>query len=73
VPNSIALAVISGQLSFQLHDAGHHQMFRDRWRNVVVNGVPYQETSFVGSYTELLRFLHSVGAPLRSPAEHGVA
>ena len=39
VPNSIALAVISGQLGFQLHDAGHHQMFRDRWKNVVVGFV----------------------------------
>ena len=35
-PNAVALAVISGQLGFQLHDAGHHQMFRDRWKNTVI-------------------------------------
>ncbi len=39
VPNSVALAVICGQLGFQLHDAGHHQMFRDRWKNTVVGFV----------------------------------
>ncbi len=36
VPNAVVLAVISGQLGFQLHDAGHHQMFRDRWKNAAV-------------------------------------
>ena len=36
LPNAIALAVISAQLGFQLHDAGHHQMFRDRWKNTIV-------------------------------------
>jgi len=39
VPNAVALAVISGQLGFQLHDAGHHQMFRARWKNTAVGFV----------------------------------
>jgi len=30
-------------------------------------GIPYHETSFVGSYVELLRFLHEVGEPVRRP------
>ncbi len=34
--NAVALAIISGQLGFQLHDAGHRQMFAKGWRNVVV-------------------------------------
>ncbi len=36
VPNAVALAVISAQLGFLLHDAGHHQMFRARWKNTAV-------------------------------------
>jgi fatty acid desaturase len=39
VPNAVVLAVISGQLGFQLHDAGHHQMFHDRWKNTAVGFV----------------------------------
>jgi fatty acid desaturase len=34
--NAVALAIISGQLGFQLHDAGHRQMFSTRWKNVAV-------------------------------------
>jgi len=34
--NAMALAVISGQLGFQLHDAGHRQMFAKRWKNELV-------------------------------------
>ena len=34
--NAVALAIISGQLGFQLHDAGHRQMFATRWKNVAV-------------------------------------
>ena len=34
--NAVALAVISGQLGFQLHDAGHQQMFSSRWKNTVI-------------------------------------
>jgi fatty acid desaturase len=34
--NSVALAIISGQLGFQLHDAGHRQMFTTPWKNVAV-------------------------------------
>jgi fatty acid desaturase len=34
--NAVTLAVISGQLGFQLHDAGHQQMFRSRWKNTVI-------------------------------------
>ena len=37
--NAIALAVISGQHGFQLHDAGHHQMFARKWKNTVVGFV----------------------------------
>jgi fatty acid desaturase len=36
VPNAVALALISGQLGFQLHDAGHNQMFRARWKNTAI-------------------------------------
>jgi fatty acid desaturase len=28
--------VVSGQLGFQLHDAGHNQMFARRWKNFLV-------------------------------------
>src|SRR3989440_4452749 len=35
-PNAVALALISGQLGFQLHDAGHRQMFTRGWKNVAV-------------------------------------
>ena len=34
--NAVALAVISAQLGFQLHDAGHHQMFARKWKNTLV-------------------------------------
>jgi len=34
--NAVVLAVISAQLGFQLHDAGHHQMFARRWKNTLV-------------------------------------
>jgi fatty acid desaturase len=34
--NAVALALISGQLGFQLHDAGHHQMFARKWKNTLV-------------------------------------
>jgi fatty acid desaturase len=34
--NAVALGVISGQLGFQLHDAGHRQMFAKRWKNELV-------------------------------------
>jgi fatty acid desaturase len=34
--NAAALAIISGQLGFQLHDAGHRQMFARGWKNVLV-------------------------------------
>jgi fatty acid desaturase len=37
--NAVVLAVISGQLGFQLHDAGHHQMFARKWKNTVVGFV----------------------------------
>jgi fatty acid desaturase len=33
---AIALGLVSGQLGFQLHDAGHHQMFGRRWKNTLV-------------------------------------
>jgi fatty acid desaturase len=36
VAGAIALAVVFGQLGFQLHDAGHHQMFESNRWNVVV-------------------------------------
>ena len=39
VPNAVVLAMISAQLGFQLHDAGHHQMFRVRWKNTAVGFV----------------------------------
>ena len=34
--NAVALAIISGQLGFQLHDSGHRQMFAKGWKNAVV-------------------------------------
>src|SRR5213076_1985103 len=34
--NAALLAIISGQLGFQLHDSGHRQMFAKGWKNVVV-------------------------------------
>jgi fatty acid desaturase len=34
--DAIVLGLISGQLGFQLHDAGHHQMFVGRWKNTLV-------------------------------------
>jgi fatty acid desaturase len=34
--NAAALGIISGQLGFQLHDAGHRQMFAKRWKNDLV-------------------------------------
>jgi fatty acid desaturase len=34
--NAVALGIISGQLGFQLHDAGHRQMFAKRWKNDLV-------------------------------------
>ena len=34
--NAVALGIISGQLGFQLHDAGHRQMFAKRWKNELV-------------------------------------
>ena len=33
---AVALAVVSGQLGFQMHDAGHRQMFTQRGLNVAV-------------------------------------
>jgi fatty acid desaturase len=34
--DAIALGLVSGQLGFQLHDAGHNQMFARRWKNTLV-------------------------------------
>jgi fatty acid desaturase len=34
--NALALAIISSQLGFQLHDSGHRQMFAKGWKNAVV-------------------------------------
>jgi len=34
--DAVALAIVSGQLGFQLHDAGHHQMFRSARLNAAV-------------------------------------
>ena len=36
VLDAVFLGVISGQLGFQLHDAGHRQMFNHGWMNVLV-------------------------------------
>jgi fatty acid desaturase len=33
---AVALGIISGQLGFQLHDAGHRQMFESPWKNALV-------------------------------------
>jgi fatty acid desaturase len=34
--NAVALAFVSGQLGFQLHDSGHRQMFTKGWLNALV-------------------------------------
>jgi fatty acid desaturase len=34
--NAVVLAILSGQLGFQLHDSGHRQMFASRWKNALV-------------------------------------
>jgi fatty acid desaturase len=34
--DAIFLGLVSGQLGFQLHDAGHLQMFERKWKNVLV-------------------------------------
>ena len=34
--DAVALAIVSAQLRFQLHDAGHHQMFVSKWKNTLV-------------------------------------
>ncbi len=34
--NAVVLAIVSGQLGFQLHDSGHRQMFAKGWKNAVV-------------------------------------
>ncbi len=34
--DAVALGLVSGQLGFQLHDAGHKQMFEDNWKNNLV-------------------------------------
>ena len=36
---AVALGFVSGQLGFQLHDSGHHQMFRRRSLNLLVSFV----------------------------------
>jgi fatty acid desaturase len=34
--DAIAAGLVSGQLGFQLHDAGHKQMFEENWKNKLV-------------------------------------
>jgi fatty acid desaturase len=34
--DAVALGLVSGQLGFQLHDAGHKQMFERNWKNNLV-------------------------------------
>jgi fatty acid desaturase len=34
--DAVALGLISGQIGFQFHDAGHHQMFPKAWQNRLV-------------------------------------
>jgi fatty acid desaturase len=34
--DAVALGILSGQLGFQMHDAGHRQMFDKPWMNVLV-------------------------------------
>lgn len=66
--------LLFGSLDYQIEHHLFPRMSRNRLRrsSVIVkeycaaNGVRYHETSFAGSYRELLRFLHAVGAPLRS-------
>ena len=33
---AVGLAIVSGQLGFQLHDSGHRQMFASSWKNALV-------------------------------------
>jgi fatty acid desaturase len=33
---AVGLGIMSGQLGFMLHDAGHHQMFAKRWKNDLI-------------------------------------
>jgi fatty acid desaturase len=66
--------LLFGSLNYQIE----HHLFPGMPRNQVRRagpivrafcveaGVLYHETSLLGSYAELLRFLHAVGAPLRS-------
>jgi fatty acid desaturase len=37
--DAVALGLVSGQLGFQLHDAGHKQMFEANWKNHLVGYV----------------------------------
>jgi len=36
VLDAVALAIVSAQLGFQLHDAGHCQMFVGKWKKTLV-------------------------------------
>lgn len=72
--------IMFGSLNYQVEHHLFPAMPRNRIRqaNRIVReyceqlGVPYYETSMVRSYGELLGFLHSVGAPLRSPRAAGL-
>src|SRR5947209_818600 len=48
--NAVALAVISAQLGFQLHDAGHRQMFAKRWKNELVGLLTLHAVLCVGFF-----------------------
>src|ERR1700738_3010690 len=54
-----------GSLNYQVEHHLFPSMAREYGAEI---GVPYHETSLIGSFRELLGFLHEVGAPLRAAA-----
>lgn len=73
--------LLSGSLNYQIEHHLFPAMPRNQLRraHLIVRqfceqeGVAYHETSVLGSYRELLGFLHQVGAPLRSPRKNPTA
>jgi len=76
--DAVYLALVFGQIGLLSHEAGHHHLFPSMARNklkqaqpivkafCLAHALPYHETSVSQSFTEIFRYLHHIGAPLRS-------
>ena len=60
------LGLASTQVAFLAHEGGHQQITATRTGNCVQHRIPYTETGLFASYACALRYLQTLGEPLRA-------